>query len=192
MSLAFHTYLRSHMSLGEQDLERISMLAIPKTLQRNEMLLQQGQICRYKTFVVKGLMRIFGTLENGTERILQFSPENTWTLDPESYDHQTPASFSIAAIEQSELLLWTKPDFEILLNEIPALKSFSLKLLSHSSYSSRHRLFSSLSGSPEEKYNDFLQHYPDILNRIPLHMIAAYLGISLKTLTRIRHAQLHR
>jgi hypothetical protein len=50
---------------------------------------------------------------------------------------------------------------------------------------------SALSASPEERYNDFVRDYPALLNRLPLRMIAAYLGISIKTLTRIRHAQAH-
>ncbi len=49
-----------------------------------------------------------------------------------------------------------------------------------------------LSATPEEKYNDFISKFPDLLSRLPLHMIASYLGISLKTLTRIRYAQWHR
>jgi CRP/FNR family transcriptional regulator len=53
-------------------------------------------------------------------------------------------------------------------------------------------LFTALSATPEEKYEEFVRTFPDLLSRLPLHMIAAYLGISLKTLTRIRAAQLHR
>lgn len=192
MTAEFETYLRTHTSLDGKDIDRICSLAIPRTLQRNELLLQEGQICRHKVFISKGLLRNFGTATDGSEHILQFSPEHSWTLDVESYDKQIPALYNIGAVERSELLLWTKADFELLLSEIPQMKELAQQLISHNIYSSRQRILITLSATPEEKYEDFVRSFPNLLSRLPLHMIAAYLGISLKTLTRIRHAQLHR
>jgi CRP-like cAMP-binding protein len=180
------------MGLSDDEIERIVAAAKPRSLHRNELLLQQGQVCRHKTFVIKGLLRSFGTGADGSEHILSFSPENSWTLDAESYHLHTPSQFSIAAVERSELLLWTKTDFDQLLTDIPLLQTFSQQVISNNIYRSRHHLFTTLSATPEEKYENFVHTYPDLLARLPLHMIAAYLGISLKTLTRIRAAQLHR
>lgn len=192
MVSGFETYLQTHTNLSSEEIERTISPAIARTLQRNELLLQEGQVCRYKTFVVKGLLRTFGTVADGSEHILHFSQDHSWIVDAESYNKQIPSLFNIAAIEKSEVLLWTKTDFERLLDEMPELTSFSQQLILGSSYSSRQRLFTSLSATPEEKYKEFVQNSPDLLARLPLHMIAAYLGISLKTLTRIRHAQVNR
>lgn len=192
MVIEFEKYLRSNTRLSEEDIAKATALAIQRTLHRNELLLQEGQVCRYKTFVAAGLLRSFGTVADGSEHILHFSQEHTWIVDAESYDKQTPSQFTIAAIEKSEVLQWTKADFDRLLADMPELKTFSQQLVSRSNYNSRQRLFTSLSATPEEKYNEFVQNTPDLLNRLPLHMIAAYLGISLKTLTRIRHAQVNR
>jgi len=62
----------------------------------------------------------------------------------------------------------------------------SEQLINRSNFNNRQRIFATLSSTPEEKYEDFVRTSPDLLARLPLHMIAAYLGISLKTLTRIR------
>jgi CRP/FNR family transcriptional regulator, anaerobic regulatory protein len=142
--------------------------------------------------VIKGLLRNFGTAADGSESILQFCAENSWTLDAESYHLLTPSRFSIAAIERSQVLQWNKAAFDRLLNDIPPLNNFSQQLISHNNYSSRNRLFTTLSATAEEKYECFIKTHTDLLTRLPLHMIAAYIGISLKTLTRIRHSQLHR
>ena len=192
MTTGFDTYLRTQTSLNDAEIEQIISVAKPMSLQRNEVLLQQGQVCRHKTFILKGLLRIYGIGADGSEHILYFSPENAWTLDPESYHQQTPSQFTIAAIERSELLLWTKPDFDRLLTDIPDLTILSEQLVNRSHFNNRQRLFATLSSTPEEKYEDFVRTFPDLLARLPLHMIAAYLGISLKTLTRIRHAQVRR
>ncbi len=188
----FDTYLRTRTHLDEEAIEQLGRAARPLQLRRNEFLLQQGQVCRYKTFIQKGLLRTYGTADDGAEHILQFAPEHHWTLDAESYDRQEPAHFSICAVEPSELLLWSKADFDRLLTDIPGLASFAQQLVATNIHSSRLRLFSALSATPEEKYNDFVRQFPDLLARLPLHMIASYLGISLKTLTRIRHAQWQR
>lgn len=192
MTTAFETYLRTHVSLTDAEIQQIASAAKHHSLQRNELLLHQGQVCRHKTFVISGLLRNFGTATDGTESILQFSPENSWTLEAESYHLGTPSQFSIAAIERSEVLQWNKIEFDRLLKEIPLLNTLSLQLTTQSNYNHRNRLFTALSGTPEEKYESFIKTYPNLLARLPLHMIAAYLGISLKTLTRIRHSQLHR
>ncbi|MFL5748877.1 MAG: Crp/Fnr family transcriptional regulator [Niastella sp.] len=192
MTTVFDTYLRTCTNLNDSEIEQIVSAAKPVSLHRNETLLQQGQVCRHKTFIVKGLLRIYGIGADGSEHILYFSPENNWTLDPESYHQQTPSQFTIAAIERSEVLLWSKPDFDRLLKDIPELTILSEQLVTRSHISNRQRLFTTLSSTPEEKYENFVQTFPDLLARLPLHMIAAYLGISLKTLTRIRHAQVRR
>jgi CRP-like cAMP-binding protein len=189
---ALETYLRTATIFTDDEIAMLSSAATRRTIQRNEHLLQLGQVCRHKTFVEKGLLRIYGTAADGTEAILNFSPEHSWALDPESYHQLTGSNYNITAIERTEVLQWTKPVFDQLSYDIPALRNYSQQLMSRYNINSRQRLFTTLSATPEERYEDFLRTYPDFLSRLPLHMIASYLGISLKTLTRIRHAQLHR
>lgn len=191
MVAEFQTYLLSHAPLDEADMERICSLAVSRTLRRNDFLFSEGEICRHKVFIVKGLLRTFGVSPDGGEHILQFSPEQTWALDAESYDLQIPSRYNLAAVEESEILAWSKNDFDRLLAEIPLLKTFAERLISRAIYNGRERLLSALAATPEEKYNTFARDYPSLISRLPLRMIAAYLGISLKTLTRLRHAQLH-
>lgn len=188
----FEKYLIANTSLTEDIIRNIGNTATIKTLRRNELLLQAGDICRNKVFIAKGLLRMYSTDANGNEHIVQFSPEHTWTLDVESYDKETPSLINIGATEPTEVLLWTKDDFNRLLNEIPELRKLSQQIISRNIYYSRQRILTTLSGTPEEKYDDFIQRFPNLLSRMPLRMIASYLGMSIKTLTRIRHTQLHR
>ncbi|WEK34976.1 MAG: Crp/Fnr family transcriptional regulator [Candidatus Pseudobacter hemicellulosilyticus] len=189
MTAAFENYLRTQTALNEADIAAVCSLAIPRKLRRNESLLKAGEVCRHKTFILQGLLRTYSAADDGSEPILQFSPELHWTLDAESYNQQLPSRYHIAAVESSELLCWQKSDFEQLLATIPGMKKHAEDIISQNIYLGRQRLLAALSASPEEKYKDFGRTYPDLLSRLPLRMIAAYLGISLKTLTRIRHAQ---
>ena len=188
----FKNHLRLHTDLSEEEIGCISALAVTRKLRRNEFILREGEICRHKAFIASGLLRTFGLTPDGGEHILLFSRETNWSLDAESYDRQVPSRFNISAVEPSELLLWAKADFERLLAELPRLKSFAEQLISRNNYSSRQRLLTVLSATPEEKYEDFIQNFPELQSRLPLRMIAAYLGVSLKTLNRVRQAQLWR
>jgi CRP/FNR family transcriptional regulator, anaerobic regulatory protein len=192
MPAEFEAYLNTYTTLTPHEIKKVSNLAVNRALKRNEDVLTAGEVCRHKTFVLSGLLRTFGISADGNEHILQFSPENTWTLDVESYDKQQPAQFNITAVEPSQVLLWHKTDFQNLLTEVPGMKQLAEQLIARNTYYSRQRLLTTLSGTPEEKYEDFIHRFPDLIQRLPLRMIAAYLGISIKTLTRIRHTQLQR
>ena len=120
---------------------------------------------------------------------MQFSPENSWTIDPESYDKLTPSFYNIDALEYSEVVMWTKKDFNYLCDNIPEMKAYPEKLMSGNLYLTRQRIFNAISTTAEEKYDEFIKTYPDILTRVPLHMVASFLGVSRETLSRIRHAK---
>ncbi|SDF87694.1 cAMP-binding domain of CRP or a regulatory subunit of cAMP-dependent protein kinases [Dyadobacter soli] len=189
MHTEFENYLAAQTDLSLDTIRHIESTAALRQLNRNEVLLSAGEICRHKVFIASGMLRSYHLRTDGSEHILQFSPQHSWTLDVESYDKQAPSLINIEAVERSTVLLWTKPDFDKLLKEIPALKKFSEALIARTIYHNRNRILTILSGTPEERYADFITAYPDYLARLPLRMVAAYLGISLKTLTRIRHAQ---
>lgn len=189
MFAEFEKHIRTHAAITDADVKLFRETAVEKAVRRKDFLLHQGEVCRYKIFVSKGLLRTYRTTEDGNEHIMQFSPENNWTTDPESYNNLTPSSYNIDALERSELVMWTKKDFNYLFDNIPALKVYSDRLISVNLYRTRQRVFSALSATAEEKYEEFVENYPNILARVPLHMIASFLGVSRETLSRIRHAQ---
>ncbi|QJD96600.1 Crp/Fnr family transcriptional regulator [Mucilaginibacter robiniae] len=192
MFAEFETYIKEKAELSDAAIKLISSAATSKTLRKGQVLLQQGEICRCKIFILNGLLRAYRTKEDGSEHVMQFSPESSWTTEPESYNNLTPSSYTIDALENSEVILWTKRDFDNLFEQIPELRIYSEKLIFNNLNLSRQRIFNAISLTTEEKYDDFIRTHPSILARVPLHMVASYLGISVKTLSRIRHAQLKR
>lgn len=178
MQIEFDNYIKTQTGLPDEAIQAITSLAEFRTLRRNELLLSAGDVCRHKVFVISGLLRMFGISANGNEHILQFSPEMSWTLDVESYDKEIPSLINIEAIEPTDILLWQKNDFNKVLADYPLLKQFSEQLIARTIYNNRQRLLTTLSATPEEKYEDFVRSFPGYLNRLPLRMIASYLGIS--------------
>lgn len=192
MFAEFENYIKTQAGLSEEEVRLVISSAVGKFVRRKEVLLQEGEICRYKLFVCKGLLRMYRTGAEGNEHVMQFSPELSWTTEAESYNNQTPSAYSIEALEDSTVLMWRKGDFAELFSRIPALKAFSDRIITENLYLTRNRIFNAISSTPEEKYEDFIRSYPGMLLRVPLRMVASYLGVSVKTLTRIRQAQLQR
>lgn len=186
----FIAYMRESGGFNEQDLKNIAEQSTPRKMRRRQLLLQEGEVCRYKIFVVKGLLRTYRLKGDGSEYIMKFAPENSWLTDPDSFHRQTPSLFYIDALEEAEVVLWTKDNFVHLCTTIPALKAYSDKVINRSTSESQQRILMNISYTSEEKYEAFMAAYPDILRRVPLHMVASYLGVSRETLSRIRHARM--
>lgn len=155
-------------------------------LQRKEIICRQGDICNLKIFVAKGLLRNYSISKDGNEHVLQFVNEMSWTTDPESFYNNTPSKLNIEAMEMSEIFAFNLEDFAELREQIPELNIFVENILTRKSMEIHKRLLMNISSSPEEKYLDFINTYPDIFNRVPLHMVASYLGLSRETLSRVR------
>ncbi len=185
----FNQYIEKMMP--GSTMEQIGLMhskCVVKKLRKKEVLLREGATLRYKIFVEKGLLRNYSIAENGNEYIIRFTDVGGWTADPESYYYALPSKFNIDAIEASELVMFSYDDFETLKLEIPALGSFSEKVIGSNASFIQKRVLMNISATAEEKYLDFINNYADIFHRIPLHMVASYLGVSRETLTRVRQS----
>ena len=182
----FEKYLSERATLTNKEFCLIQSLSVEKKIAKREFILREGEIYRNTIFVAKGLLRLFRTDDKGNDHILRFAFENRWISDRESYLTGKPSRSNMEAIENSEVLVWKKEDFDFLLKEIPALKEFMKTLVAKSQIANQNRVYASLSHSAEEKYRQFIEKYPGLFNRVPLHMVASYLGVTRETLSRIR------
>lgn len=182
----FLKYLTDKIELSDQEIQLIESVCKPKKLRKKQFLCQEGDVWHYNAFICRGLVKTFSIAENGTEHIINFAPENYWTGDRESLINGTPSRLNIDAIEPTELILIEKTDFEKLCAEIPQLNQMVNQIIQKSFIVSQDRILATISFTAEEKYQSFLNKYPDIVNRIPQHMIASYIGITPETLTRLR------
>ena len=182
----FLKYLTDKIALSDSEVQLIKSVCKPKKLRKKQFLSQEGEVWHYNAFICRGLVKTFSIAENGTEHIINFAPENYWTGDRESLHSGNPSRLNIDAIEPTELILIEKLAFEKLCAEIPLLNQLVNQLIQKSFIVSQARILANISFTAEEKYQNFLEKYPHIVNRIPQHMIAAYIGITPETLTRLR------
>jgi CRP-like cAMP-binding protein len=186
MFAAFENYLKEKANLDAEEISAVRAVSIEKKLRKRQYLLQEGDVCHYDCFIVKGCLRTYKVDNNGIDHILRFAVENWWISDRESYNNGNPSKFNIDALENCEVILIDKANFIHLLNTIPKFKEFIDILLARSYNAIQDRIMSSISYSAEERYQNFIIQFPDIFYRVPLHMIASYLGVSRETLSRVR------
>lgn len=184
----FQEYLDRKILLTDDEKELIRSVSILKKLRKKQYLLQEGDVWKYHAFITKGCMRTYAVDDKGVEHIIYFGIENWWIGDRESLLSQTPSRLNIDAIEDSEVILFTDPNFEMICSKVPAFRDMVHAIISKSLNVNQNRVLSSISKTAEEKYLEFIQKYADFAMRIPQAMIASYLGIKPETLSRIRNA----
>jgi CRP-like cAMP-binding protein len=177
--------LSSFISLEQSEIDYfISKLQV-RQLKRKEFLLHEGQVCKHSYFINSGCLRYFYNIE-GQEVTGQFFFENGWYADYTSYLSGKPLDKNIQALEKTELLLLSKTDLDKLFIEIPKFEKFG-RLIAENAFLGLQQYTQSLTKeTPEERYINLIKNRPKVIERIPQHYIASYLGIKAPSLSRIR------
>jgi CRP-like cAMP-binding protein len=178
--------IHKRVSLTDADEELIKGYLTLKKIRKKQYLLQEGDICKCVAFVEKGAMRLYKVDEDGSEHIIQFAVEGQFITDLYSFLTNEVSMCNIDAIEDSELVLITRTASDELRKRSPQYQEFIFQLTSEAYIQMERRMASVISLSPEERYRELTTEYTDIVQRLPQHMIASYMGLSPETLSRIR------
>ena len=155
-------------------------------VRKKEPYLRAGEISNAKAYLNRGCARNYVVDEKGHERILSFAFEDWWLADFESYYSGKPGSTFIQMLEDSELLVISKEKFQKLEQEIPKLRQwYTVKVTRHAAALAR-GIEELRTLTPEERYLNLLKEQPLVLQRVPLHYVAAFLNIEPQSLSRMR------
>ncbi|MFA5245240.1 MAG: Crp/Fnr family transcriptional regulator [Pedobacter sp.] len=182
----FFRNFNNKVKLSAEEESQIKNYLTPKKLRKKQYLLQEGDICKTIAFVEKGILKAYSTDEQGNEHIIQFGLEGWIISDLYSFLTNEPAVYNIEAIEDSELVLISKSAHEELLLKVPKYETFTRLNITNAYLTMQKRITSIISSPLEERYAKFIEIYPDIVQRVPQHMIASYMGLSPETLSRVR------
>ncbi|MDG1870544.1 MAG: Crp/Fnr family transcriptional regulator [Flavobacterium sp.] len=178
--------IREKVKISAEEFELCKTFFIPKKLRKKQTLLLEGDVCTYNAFIEKGILRSYATDEKGNEHVIQFAFEGWWISDLASFLQGSNSTHTIEAIEDSELLLLTYTAREDLMSKLPVFETYQRILLQNAFIAFQSRVNAALNSSAEEKYLKLTSAYPDIIARVPQHMIASFLGLTPETLSRVR------
>lgn len=153
---------------------------------KGDILLHAGDYCQNSFFVEKGLLRMYSISPNGKEHIIQFAPENWLVMDRSSVHFGEKADYYVDAIEDSKIVVLNQNFFIQLQKDCPETISNHITLLHNHTRNMQKRINLLLGANAGERYLDFAKTYPNITMRVPLWMIASYLGITPESLSRVR------
>lgn len=185
---SFYDYIQklSGEILSEDEKLVIENHMKPRRFRKKQYFLQEGDVCKYTGFIVKGSARTFSVDRDGNENILKLSVEDWWLADFESFYHLTPSQYNIQAIEDLEILQVTNAQVEEFFKPISAFSAMMEVIKQNNAIANQNRMQAVIRYTAEERYADFVSNYPHFLQRFPQNVIASYLGLSPETLSRLR------
>jgi len=167
------------------DILNIDPDAKVKEFKKGHMLQRAGDSRASTFYVKKGLLRSYIIDSKGKEHIFMFAPENWIIADVEALEFNEPVQLFIDCLEDTEVIVFNKDC--LFKADLPKVKMVENAQLLYRRMGKLQRRVLMLIGSPAiDRYTYFVKTYPELPNRVPLRMIATYLGITPQALSTIR------
>jgi CRP-like cAMP-binding protein len=177
--------LAQFISLDSREEEIFVSKLIVKKFGKKELVLKEGEVCKYAYFINNGCLRYYYNVGD-QENTAQFFFENGWYTDYDSFLTGKPTRQNIETLEKSELLLLSGRDLQQLYTDIPKFERFGRLMAENAFLGIRHRSEMLENQTAEQRYLSLMKERPKVFERIPQHYIASYLGIKPPSLSRIR------
>ncbi|MFD2937461.1 Crp/Fnr family transcriptional regulator [Spirosoma flavum] len=185
MESALHAHINQVVAITNEEFTEISPYFAPRTFKKYHYLLQAGEPAPIEFFVVHGLLKSSYVDSSGKVHILQFAMEGWWISDFTAFNLQTLATLSIDCIEKTEVLTISFENKEKLCEASQKMAYFFRKKYAVGNAALQRRLLSLLSASATERYHSLVRQYPELNRRVPKSLLAAYLGVTRETLSRL-------
>lgn len=175
------------ISLTPEERELFHSMLKFRRVRKRTYLLQEGEVCDFEAYIIKGCIRTYYLSDDGTETILSFAIEDWWVSDLYSFTEQTPSNMFIESLEDCELLVIDHKSKIALFEKIPKFETLFRLLVQRSLFALQKRFHSLVSQTAEQRYKAFIEKYPQIVQRVPQNQIARYLGVSPEFLSKVRN-----
>lgn len=178
--------LINHLRKDEAVWTRVQDMFQEKEIAAKTILLHEGEISQNIYFIRKGCLRVWFNYD-GKDISFQFFFEGQAVSSFESFLGQKASMFNIESIEPCSLIAIHHKDFKRLMDEIPEVKNhfFDVVIGRLSNYANL--FLSRIKNNPKKRYQELIENQPEIVQRVPQHYIASYLGITPISLSRIRN-----
>ncbi len=175
-----------HIYLSDREKLHFTSFLEERQFFKKDFVLKQNEFCSHIYFINSGILRAFYLGPDGRESTIMFGLKDWWVTDMHCFLNELPAMASIQAVRNSNILKLSKEHLDQLYNEIPQFNEFFKILMQNAYCREQLRTLQNLSLSSKERYEQFIQKYPEIAANVTLKQIASYLGITPEFLSTIR------
>jgi len=179
-----------HISLTEDEISLFTSMITCKKVAKRTLILQANQDCRYLIYVHSGALRSYFVDKNGRESTIMFAIADWWITDMYCYLNRKPAMMHIETIEESTIFQLSRTSFDNLLDAVPKFERFFRILMQNAYTREQLRVMENLSATAEERYDNFVIKYPQIVKQVTQKQIASYLGITPEFLSSLKKSKL--
>lgn len=158
-----------------------------RQLTKGEHLISQGEVCHHVGFLLQGIVRVY-YVEAGKEHTsyFNFGSRNPFVSSFSSFLTRKPSRESIHALEDCQLALISHTDLQRLYEQSIHLQKLGRLMAEYNYTLAMERIYSLQHHSARQRYDQLLDIYPNLINHVPHHYIASYLGITPESLSRVR------
>jgi CRP-like cAMP-binding protein len=158
-----------------------------QSFKKGQVIITNGDIVDCEYFVISGCLKSFFINDELKMFILQFAMPTWWASDYNALYNHTKATINVDCITDTEVLCLTNDDREKLCNELHNAEHFFRWRTNKGYIATQKRLLSLMNNDAKHRYEELLKLYPELYNIVPKNLIAAYLGVSRETLSRLYH-----
>ena len=178
--------IKNSQKLSLEAEEYFFSISKKKTFSKGEFLIWHGQNVNKIYFVTDGCLRSYCIDKNGKEHTLQFAIKNWWISDYIAIHNNESASLIVECLKKSSVIEFDAKKINEMLSLFPEYEPFQRHILERHVVSLHKRILNQLQLTALERYDLFLEQYPDIEQYTRNYHIASYLGITQESLSRIR------
>jgi CRP-like cAMP-binding protein len=184
IAISFRRHIEEIVVVTDKEFEFVFSHLEYKTFKKHQFLIQKGNPVRYSYWIYKGLAKSYLTDDSGKEHILQFAMEGWWISDYSAHFNGTNSILDVDCLENTEVLCLSYANREKLCADLHKMEHFFRKKANSGFVALQKRLLNTFTNSARERYDQLLQQYPSLFQRVPKSFIASYLGVSRETLSR--------
>lgn len=185
MKEEFRAFISNFPFLKDDEIETIVKNTVIKEFKKGTILLKEGTICKECYAVIRGCVREY-YIKNGLDMTTAFFTEGQSVNSFSSYTNQVPSKHFLECSEDSLLTVGNQSLVDQMCERIPRLTEFIKNEVEKDAGELQERMASFMTSTPEERFTDLMKNNPGLMNRVPQHQIASYLGVTPESLSRIK------
>lgn len=185
--LTFKQQLTKRVAMSEDEIQIFCEAFQLAKIKKRQFIVQPGFVAHRRFYVVKGSFKAYVIDDHGNEHTIQFAIDDWWITDYNSFIFQQPASMFVMALEDSLVLQIDHDKEQILKSSNHHYETFFRILAENTAAYMARRVISGLTQHAEERYENFLKQYPQVVQKVPQYALASFLGMTTEYLSKLRN-----